>query len=141
MAKKGPSERDRIIGRNLRRWRLERELTQTELGDYLGLTFQQVQKYEKGTNRLSGGTIVQVCNFLQITAQQLLGVDGEPVRGADAIFELGESKQGIQLARAFLAIEGIAHRNLVLDMAEALAGHPGRAAKAVHIMQRAAVGT
>ena len=49
MTSKEPDSIDRIVGRNIRIYRLQKGLTQTELADELGLTFQQVQKYEKGT--------------------------------------------------------------------------------------------
>jgi DNA-binding XRE family transcriptional regulator len=52
MTPKGPDSIDRIVGRNIRIYRLQKGLTQTELADELGLTFQQIQKYEKGTNRV-----------------------------------------------------------------------------------------
>jgi transcriptional regulator with XRE-family HTH domain len=50
------------IGRKIRALRLERGLSQTDLADGIGLTFQQVQKYEKGTNRVSAGRLVQIAD-------------------------------------------------------------------------------
>jgi transcriptional regulator with XRE-family HTH domain len=63
-AKKKADPNDIIIGQNLRRLRLARDISQEVLGKGLKLTFQQVQKYEKGTNRMGGSRIVQVCNLL-----------------------------------------------------------------------------
>src|SRR5215813_14389623 len=55
MSTKTPDPRDIEVGRRVRALRMERGMSQTDLGGELGLTFQQVQKYEKGTNRISAG--------------------------------------------------------------------------------------
>lgn len=51
---------DRTIGVNMRRLRLARGMTQTELGDYLPVTFQQIQKYEKGVSRIAAADLARV---------------------------------------------------------------------------------
>lgn len=53
-----PSKEDQIIGENLKAIRLFRGLSQAQLSAKIGVTFQQVQKYEKGTNRISGGDLL-----------------------------------------------------------------------------------
>jgi transcriptional regulator with XRE-family HTH domain len=55
---------DRIIGGNLRTIRLKRGLTQIDVADALGCTFQQVQKYEKGKNRISASVVYRLCGIL-----------------------------------------------------------------------------
>ncbi len=64
---KVPSEIDRIVGQRLRWRRRELKLTQEQLGEKLGLTFQQVQKYEKGVNRISAGRLFEMSQVLGIT--------------------------------------------------------------------------
>ncbi|MEO0608140.1 MAG: helix-turn-helix domain-containing protein [Pseudomonadota bacterium] len=64
---KTPSGIDRIVGQRLRWRRRELKLTQEQLGEKLGLTFQQVQKYEKGVNRISAGRLFEVAQALGIT--------------------------------------------------------------------------
>src|SRR5438045_5271403 len=54
------------IGRKIRAPRLERGLSQTGLADGIGLTFQQVQKYEKGTNRVSAGRLQRIADMLDV---------------------------------------------------------------------------
>ena len=54
---KRPSEVDQIVGKNLRRIRREKGMTQTQLSDELELTFQQIQKYERGVNRIAVGRL------------------------------------------------------------------------------------
>jgi transcriptional regulator with XRE-family HTH domain len=64
---------DRDIGSRLRAYRVSARMNQTDLGKLLGVTFQQIQKYEKGTNRLSGSRFVHACSVLKITPDALLG--------------------------------------------------------------------
>ena len=61
-----PSGIDRIVGQRLRWRRRELRLTQEQLGEKLGLTFQQVQKYEKGVNRISAGRLFEMAAVLAI---------------------------------------------------------------------------
>ena len=61
-----PSKIDHLVGQRLRWRRRELRLTQEQLGEKLGLTFQQVQKYEKGTNRISAGRLYELACVLDI---------------------------------------------------------------------------
>src|SRR5712691_7135983 len=63
---KSPNPIDKYVGSRVRMRRMMLELSQTMLGDALGITFQQVQKYEKGTNRISASRLQQVCHTLQV---------------------------------------------------------------------------
>ena len=62
------------VGARIRDFRKIRGVTQTGLATALGVTFQQVQKYEKGTNRISVGSLVEICRVLKIEPMDLLGV-------------------------------------------------------------------
>ena len=73
---KGKSQIDRAIGQRLRAYRLAAGMSQTAVGDHLGVTFQQIQKYEKGVNRLSGARLVAVTELLHVKPDQLLGTNG-----------------------------------------------------------------
>lgn len=64
---------DKIIGQNLQIWRKRRGLSQEALGDKIGVTFQQIQKYERGTNRLAASRLVPLAEILEITPLTLLG--------------------------------------------------------------------
>ncbi|MEP1144619.1 MAG: helix-turn-helix transcriptional regulator [Henriciella sp.] len=73
---KVPSGIDRIVGQRLRWRRRELKLTQEQLGEKLGLTFQQVQKYEKGVNRISAGRLFEMSQVLGIAINYFYeGVD------------------------------------------------------------------
>ena len=65
-AKKGPNSTDVHVGRRVRMRRKMLAMSQTKLGDALGLTFQQVQKYENGTNRIGASRLEQISNILQV---------------------------------------------------------------------------
>lgn len=62
-----PSGIDRVVGQRLRWRRRELRLTQEQLGEQLGLTFQQVQKYEKGVNRISAGRLFEMSRVLNVS--------------------------------------------------------------------------
>jgi transcriptional regulator with XRE-family HTH domain len=64
MSKKGPHPVDKQVGANVRTARLLKNMSQEKLGDELNLTFQQVQKYEKGTNRISASKLSELSNIL-----------------------------------------------------------------------------
>src|SRR5262244_2719043 len=66
MTQRGGDPRDAEIGRRVRTLRLQRGLSQTELGSLINVTFQQVQKYEKGTNRISAGRLQRIAEVLTV---------------------------------------------------------------------------
>lgn len=96
---------DEIIGRNVRRIRNRIGMSQEKLGDALGLTFQQVQKYEKGANRIGGSRVVQIANALGCTILDLFeGTTAVPATTnsePDPCLALGASPLGVRWARAF----------------------------------------
>ena len=66
MAKKAPNPTDKHVGARVRMRRMMLGMSQEKLGDSLGLTFQQVQKYEKGTNRIGASRLQQMSGILQV---------------------------------------------------------------------------
>src|SRR3982074_2500536 len=66
MAKKAPNPIDKHVGSRVRMRRMMLSMSQTDLGDALGLTFQQVQKYEKGTNRVGASRLQHISQILQV---------------------------------------------------------------------------
>ncbi len=66
MAKKAPNPIDKHVGSRVRMRRMMLSMSQEKLGDALNLTFQQVQKYEKGTNRIGASRLQQISNILQV---------------------------------------------------------------------------
>jgi transcriptional regulator with XRE-family HTH domain len=64
---------DQHIGARIRTHRMARKMSQTDLGQQLGITFQQIQKYEKGANRVSGSRLIQMCEVLKVKPEAILG--------------------------------------------------------------------
>ena len=83
LGRNSPLRNDEIVPRNLRHFRIARGLSQTALGAAVGLTFQQIQKYEKGTNAVPPGRLRQLCEVLGVAPAELFGkqpeIDGEPI--------------------------------------------------------------
>jgi transcriptional regulator with XRE-family HTH domain len=79
----GSQRNDEAVASNLRRFRVARGLSQTDLGDAVGVTFQQIQKYENGKNAVAPGRLRQICDLLGVTPADMFGnppkIDGEPI--------------------------------------------------------------
>ncbi|MEO9969141.1 MAG: helix-turn-helix transcriptional regulator [Hyphomonadaceae bacterium] len=120
---KTPSGIDRLVGQRLRWRRRELRLTQEKLGDLLNLTFQQVQKYEKGVNRISAGRLYEVAAALGVPigyfydgASEFLSDTSLRIsedRGSNAVPVL--SPEAVELVSAFETITDPAMRKTLLE--------------------------
>ena len=120
---KMPSGIDRLVGQRLRWRRRELRLTQEKLGDLLNLTFQQVQKYEKGVNRISAGRLYEVAAALGVPIGYFY--DGASELLPNATLRVGEesgsdvapvlSPEAVELVTAFESITDPAMRKTLLD--------------------------
>jgi transcriptional regulator with XRE-family HTH domain len=84
------NELDEIIGHRLRSFRLAVKMSQSDLGNKLGVTFQQIQKYENGKNRLSGSRLLLAAEALKVMPAQLLGAKGSSKADSDQFDALAE---------------------------------------------------
>jgi transcriptional regulator with XRE-family HTH domain len=111
---------DAAVGRNVRIWRMAKGMTQEQLANRVGVTFQQLQKYEVGGNRIPTGRLVKVSGILGIPISALFeGTNGaEPPRSLLALISDGRS---FRLARAFAAIENGAMRLSLVSLVETIA--------------------
>lgn len=109
----GVTAADKAIGLRLKTFRLQRKLSQTDLGKHLGVTFQQIQKYENGVNRLAGSRLILACSLLKIKPEQILG-NGSGVFHDDP--DLLEPLRDNATARAFMVISKLPRmqRNAVM---------------------------
>jgi transcriptional regulator with XRE-family HTH domain len=110
---------DAEVGQNLRRARLARGYSQTELGDALGISFQQVQKYERGANRLSASRLVRAARFLGIGAGDLLPPD-EQRQAPRIINRLAEVSGLVEIVDAYCAVADPAVRQDLLNLLRSL---------------------
>jgi transcriptional regulator with XRE-family HTH domain len=127
---KTPNPKDKIIGGNVRRLRNGKGLTQEKLAAALGLTFQQVQKYEKGTNRIGGSRLTQICDALGCNVQELF--TGIPINSnvladaaPDPCLQMGTTRIGARAAAAFIRLPGELQAGFA-TMMEAIADHRGK---------------
>jgi transcriptional regulator with XRE-family HTH domain len=115
-------ENDAVVGDNIRAHRLARKMSQTALGRAIGVTFQQVQKYEKGVNRVGAGRLVRVAHALGVSVTRLLdGVSGGGRTEAASPVALIASARPLRLVQAYSAIEDDAVRRSLIGLMEALA--------------------
>src|SRR6476660_6741204 len=130
MAKKGPNPVDKHVGSRVRMRRLMLGLSQTKLAEGLGLTFQQVQKYEKGMNRIGASRLQHVASILQVPISfffEGLPAADEPKSHAgglshSAVFEFLATTDGVRLARAFTRIPSAKLRRSIVDVTEQISG-------------------
>ncbi|MCA1455906.1 helix-turn-helix transcriptional regulator [Bradyrhizobium sp. BRP22] len=99
---RGPTESDVMVGRRIRRRRLEKNLSQSQLGAALGISFQQIQKYEKGINRVGAIRLQQIANELDIEVATLLAETGRAL--PSAVDEFLATKEGHDLFAAVMLI-------------------------------------
>jgi transcriptional regulator with XRE-family HTH domain len=130
MIKKVPNPIDRHVGSRVRMRRMLASISQEKLGEALGLTFQQVQKYEKGTNRISASRLQQIAKMLDVPVSFFF--EGAPTGDmpetgfADSaattyISEFLATSEGVQLTKAFTRIRSGRVRRRIIDLVEALA--------------------
>lgn len=116
----GPDQIDVEVGLSLRRVRLARGYSQTELGEALGISFQQIQKYERGANRVSASMLVKAARFLKIRTVDLLPADDEMAPAPDFVHRLTEVRGVAELVNAYCAMPNPVIRRAVLRFARAM---------------------
>jgi transcriptional regulator with XRE-family HTH domain len=126
---KQPMRVDLLVGRNIRSCRLQRGLTQSELGGHLGVTPQQIQKYENGANRVGASRLDQIAGALGVSLATLF--DGRPSNGHGRASNghaapdldggaLLTNRHALRLAQAFDEVPGTRRRTAILRLIESL---------------------
>jgi len=124
-----PSGIDRVVGQRIRWRRRELKLTQERLGELLELTFQQVQKYEKGVNRVSAGRLFEIAGVLGVPisyffegAQEFLEAEAaEFAEDQDEPHAPVMTPEMLELISAFRKIEDVSLRKSLLNTVRAAA--------------------
>jgi transcriptional regulator with XRE-family HTH domain len=110
-------------------------MSQEKLGDALGLTFQQVQKYEKGTNRIGASRLQQISHILQVPIEFFFegapnlhgsGAELKDAPSASYISDFLATSEGLSLTRAFTRIKEPKLRRRIVDLVEEIAGRSER---------------
>ena len=121
--REGADPIDVEVGINLRRVRKEKSLSQDELGKALGITFQQVQKYENGKNRMSASMLVKAARKLDIQPADLLPAsDAAPLPPSAQLLSLRGAEEMLQL---YGAIRSPVRRRAIVMLARALVTDKG----------------
>jgi transcriptional regulator with XRE-family HTH domain len=126
-----PNAIDVHVGSRVRMRRMMLGMSQQTLAKAFGLTFQQVQKYEKGVNRMGSSRLQQAADFLGVTAPFFF--EGTPVAAGkhapettvpspDYVIEFVSSSEGLRLIKAFTQIDNSAMRRSIVALVEELAG-------------------
>jgi transcriptional regulator with XRE-family HTH domain len=119
------SEIDVHVGTQMRKRREALGISQGRLGRHLGLTFSQIQKYEKGTNRIGAGRLYQIATYLGVTPSHFfVGVDGEEETGRQR--EESSADELRALNDSFCSIGDAETRASVLALVRSLAGDANR---------------
>lgn len=130
MSAKLPNPVDKHVGSRVRMRRIMLGMSQEKLGEALGLTFQQIQKYEKGTNRVGASRLQQIADILQVPVSFLF--EGAPEANTRAegfsdtpstgyISDFLATSEGLALTRAFTRISDPKLRRSIVDLVEQIA--------------------
>jgi transcriptional regulator with XRE-family HTH domain len=131
MAKKAPNPIDKHVGSRVRMRRMMLSMSQEKLGGALGLTFQQVQKYEKGTNRIGASRLQQISQILQVPVAFFFegapNLHPQPEGTAEApspayVSDFLATSEGLALTKAFTRIKQPRLRRRIVDLVEEIAG-------------------
>jgi len=129
---KKPNPIDIHVGSRVRLRRMLLSMSQEKLGDQMGLTFQQIQKYEKGTNRIGASRLYHISQILEVPVQfffddaplaagQTSGMGGmsEP-KMENFLYEFISTRDGLELIRAFVSIHDPKVRKRIVDLVRTL---------------------
>jgi transcriptional regulator with XRE-family HTH domain len=130
--KKQANPIDAQVGNRVRLRRMLIGMSQERLGELLGLTFQQVQKYEKGVNRIGAGRLFEVSRILGVGIDYFYeGVNSQlaggftDVQSSPPVMEFVSSGEGLQLSLAFMKIKDPKLRKRVLDLVKQISEDTG----------------
>ena len=130
----GPHPIDVYVGSRVKLRRMILGMSQETLGKSLGLTFQQIQKYEKGVNRIGASRMFELSQLLDVPVQFFydgFGAAPRPANGfaedetGESVMDLVNSPEGVQLCRYFAGISDLEVRKRVLELVKSIAETEG----------------
>jgi transcriptional regulator with XRE-family HTH domain len=112
---------DAAVGARIKNLRLRNKLSQTRLGEQVNVTFQQIQKYENGTNRVSAGRLAQLANFFVVPVaafySEVPATNGKPAKGKKPVSSLQDAGT-VRLVKAFQVLKDKALKVAIMRLAE-----------------------
>ena len=116
------TEQDRLVGQRIKMLRKSKGVSQTALGRALGVTFQQIQKYENGVNRVGASRLSEVGRALEVPVSTFFEEGGALLdQGQQEVFELLRARGAVDLLNAFITIEDDRLRREVLAIVQSAA--------------------
>ena len=124
MSAKRATSVDAEVAKRVRAQRTRLGLSQTQVGQKLGVSFQQIQKYERGTNRIGAGRLFQLAAIFNIPIQALFPQNeqqaGQSSEERDALSDLLLTADGRRLCKAFLQVEDRQVRKQIIALVESV---------------------
>jgi transcriptional regulator with XRE-family HTH domain len=111
---------DREIAKRIKARRLDLRMSQQALGRAIGLTFQQVQKYEKGVNRVGAGRLQQIAKILKVSPTYFFD-DVTRLNGGEELFSLLDTSYSLRIVKAFARISDPRLRQNAVELIESIA--------------------
>jgi transcriptional regulator with XRE-family HTH domain len=129
MATKAPNPIDKHVGARVRMRRLLIGMSQEKLGTALGITFQQIQKYEKGANRIGASRLQQMSDVLGVPVAYFFeDAQGEALppgfssdKKGDYVADFLATSEGLQLTKSFMKVKDAKVRRRIVDLVSSLA--------------------
>ena len=127
MGRKSPHSIDQYVGNRLRLRRKMLSMSQARLAEAIGLTFQQVQKYENGLNRMGSSRLMQIANVLEVPVTYFFeGAPGEPkisrtAPSPDFVTQFLSREEGLALTRAFMRLRDAKIKRSIVHLVENIA--------------------
>lgn len=129
MATKAPNPIDKHVGARVRMRRLLVGMSQEKLGTSLGITFQQIQKYEKGTNRIGASRLQQISEVLGVQVSYFFeDAQGEAIPAGfaeqpqgDYVADFLATSEGLQLTKSFMKVKDPKVRRRIVDLVSSIA--------------------
>jgi transcriptional regulator with XRE-family HTH domain len=125
---KNPNTTDKYIGQRVRMRRMMLGMSQTKLGDALSLSFQQVQKYEQGKNRMGAGRLQHIAHVLQVPVAFLFeGAPGQfeddgSAESSAFVSDFLATSDGLALTKAYMGIQNAKLRRSIVGLVKQIAG-------------------
>src|ERR1700761_9145172 len=116
MRSKGPNPVDVLVGSRIRLLRKRRKMSQAELGKAVGVTFQQIQKYENGKNRVGASRLHLIADVLKVPITELFDGASQPSGTFPTTKSLAFDAQALRVAEAFVKIADKELRSALVDL-------------------------
>ncbi len=142
MVKKAPNPIDKHVGSRVRMRRMMVGMSQEKLGEHLGITFQQIQKYEKGTNRIGASRLQQISIVLTVPVAFFfegapsMNPEGDPEGFGEGhspayVSDFLATSDGLVLTRNFMRIGDAKVRRRIVELVSAIAGEEPEAPRSI----------